>query len=443
MFANDCYPAYTASFSGGFFFGDQGYVNVQAPITFSLALPAYANGGYLNGTSTNNDRPEGASSPDDATVPDYVFDQMNGRNSGFNAPTMGGLSIQTNSAVSSATVTVTSQDYGGRALLTATAVPFPGGPSMQADLVDPVLGTVIAGTCGAAGALPFANLPVDNDCDGIADWWEDANSTVNGVHQLPSWDGEKIMNSTSPVNGDGYSVHDEYRGFHYTLDDGTTVQWTWTDPVNKLDVFFWDDSNQFSQSLRAILALQGLGTFSYLRVNADQANPRDRNQDPTQGVNFLSRFSTTTPVAQRGVALDYVAGQAKAAGAGNAEAGNASTQKMDGEAISIDPAALQLSARVTKFDPDTLLDEVVAHEAGHKFGRPHPVRPMCCDYVFLTLNGSPGSGLATLTSSQFTFPFQGGAVDVYIRLAVYSDAKPDTPNRRPLLRRAIWRNGGK
>jgi hypothetical protein len=174
MFPNDCYPAYTASFSGGFFLGDQGYVSVQAPIAFSLALPAYTNGGYLNGTSTNNDRPKGASSPDGVTNPDYVFDQMNGRNSSFNAPTQGGLSIQTNSAVSSATVTVTSQDYGGRALLIATAVPFPGGPSMQADLVDPVLGTVIARTCGAAGALPFANLPVDSDCDGIADWWEDA-----------------------------------------------------------------------------------------------------------------------------------------------------------------------------------------------------------------------------------------------------------------------------
>jgi hypothetical protein len=67
-------------------------------------------------------------------------------------------------------------------------------------------------------------------------------------------------------------VHDEYRGFHFVADDGVTVKWTSTDPVNTLDVFFWDagfsptaklaknyaaDPDIFTKALRTILCLQG------------------------------------------------------------------------------------------------------------------------------------------------------------------------------------------
>jgi hypothetical protein len=212
------------------------------------------------------------------------------------------------------------------------------------------------GTCGTDFAShPFASLPVDQDCNGIADSWEDANSpetdaqgnvvhdaSGNTLHLPIDWDQEPGYDGTTV--GDGYSVHDEYRGFHY-IDDYSvnpsnptgTVLWTWTDPVKIQDVFFWDagtpdlnngvdpctspansklGTNCFTAALRTLLAqetvnLQGFQSTPFMtfrRVNPSQANALSLQStppttDPSMGVGGVNRNSATRLAAPAGSIL--------------------------------------------------------------------------------------------------------------------------------------------
>jgi hypothetical protein len=419
---DNCTPQYLAAFSGG------GY----APIAFTLSLPAYANGLYLAGTSTNNGAPNVASPlppADDITVPDYVFTQS--LNPGFNAPTGGGLSIQTSSPVNSALVTVTSQDYGGRALLTASSQLYSGGPTIKADIFDPnsplppAQSVTIAGTCGPPGAPPYVNLPMDIDCDGIADWWEDMHSTPQPGALLPAGcsplsplghlpiacDFENgPVPGTSPV-GDGYSVHDEYRGFHTSIGSGnqTSILWSSTDPMNTKDVFFWDQSNRFTTPLSQILSQQAPTTFMYWRVTATQANAIDQRK-PEKGSNPLPRFSITGslqfPIVYASVPADQL---------DPGVIGDAQSQRNDGKAIKIALDRVAAAAGVRAgFPRATLVAEVVAHETGHKFGRPHPLRANCCFFMAYPVNQ-----LTNLSQTQFTFEGSPSST-IYVRLFQYT-----------------------
>ena len=180
---------------------------------------------------------------------------------------------------------VTSRDFGGVAQLRATASVQTaqqagktlGVTTYDVDIVDDMItqGPVPppSGSCGVDfAAHQFASLPVDQDCNGIADSWEEQYTTPTGGHLDPTADSEPGYLPTSP-KGDGWSVHDEYRGFHYVADDGVTVHWVATDPVTKLDIFFWDggftppadglgsnipaNPNLYTQALRGMLCLQG------------------------------------------------------------------------------------------------------------------------------------------------------------------------------------------
>ncbi|MBZ5723594.1 MAG: hypothetical protein LAP87_01220 [Acidobacteriia bacterium] len=167
------------------------------------------------------------------------------------------------------------------------------------------------GTCGSAyggflgiGGHPFASLPVDQDCNGIADGWEGQYTTPPGGHLLPTADEEPGYAPTSP-KGDGWSVHDEYRGFHYVADNGVTDHWTSTDPVNKFDIFFWDagfkhrgksqnpadDPNIYTKALRTILCLQGQAedmgtTFEAPRALGVPTNPPPVPLESMQGAPY-------------------------------------------------------------------------------------------------------------------------------------------------------------
>ncbi len=200
----------------------------------------------------------------------------------------GPLTMQTD-ATPPISFKVTSQDFGGKAYLRTALTLAPGVPPIYVEIVDangqdvtpPADNAATKGTCGTDFTQgPFASLSVDQDCNGIADSWEDQNSPQtdaqgvvlkdaqgNIMHRAPDWDQEPGYLPTSP-KGDGWSVHDEYRGFHYVADDGTTVKWVSTDPAHKVDVFFWDTSvvpnhqarnttYSFTQALRGILCLQG------------------------------------------------------------------------------------------------------------------------------------------------------------------------------------------
>jgi hypothetical protein len=331
---------------------------------------------------------------EDDTQADYLFEQgtvpgyPNELNPSyfFSAPSAGGSdpaiwTISTNGTVTSpVTVTVTSHDFGGVAELRATGTLY--GSTYDVDVVtDPVSLKAVTppsdsqyGLCGTDFAThPFASLPVDQDCDGIADWWEDVNSPASGPgspgnplptgvvrgqirhdqaiqipHLPPTWDGEPGYNGTTV--GDGYSVADEYRGFHYIQDavdtsdannpDGV-VQWTRTDPSNTQDVFFWDSAvtqpdgqdpcsspedaggdlvagsqfhaNCITTGLRSLLANQpvtaaGVQFMALRRVDAAQANANSLAapvgvEDPSQGVSIFNKNSLTQKNAPAGSQL--------------------------------------------------------------------------------------------------------------------------------------------
>jgi len=227
---------------------------------------------------------------------------------------------------------------------------------------------------------------VDQDCDGIADSWEDQYSTVNGAHLPPDWDQEPGFDSTAPT-GDGFSVYDEYRGFHYVTDDDSTVAWSDTDPVGKQDVFFLDligtqtcgaaglQPNCLTSALRSILAPQTSSFVVYRRVNSDQSG-HTHAHDRLGLLNFNSPYAT----AQfRGYALFYedhrLGAACNATPPKGGPVGNAITFTNDGTATQIDFSQLGACAALKQFPASVYLAQIVAHETGHKFNLHHPLRP--------------------------------------------------------------------
>jgi hypothetical protein len=176
----DCFPMYTAQFSDP---------NFSAPIQFALSLPTGKQD--LPGSSTNSAPNAAQGATAHADTPDYVFEAS--QNNGFTINS--NRQIQTPAAVNQATATVSSWDYGGVANLTATAI------LQGVTLVQPQADIVYYTTTGTpnpqnpaasyatdqnqtyqvdqfvnppscAGSGSFASLPIDTDCNGIADGWE-------------------------------------------------------------------------------------------------------------------------------------------------------------------------------------------------------------------------------------------------------------------------------
>ena len=79
--------------------------------------------------------------------------------------------------------------------------------------------------------------------------------------------------------GDGFSVFDEYRGFHTIKDtDGSTV-WLSTDPT-KLDAFWWDASSEdfgsknFQKAMSDLLIPRTQGLISWHQLSRLQSNAK-------------------------------------------------------------------------------------------------------------------------------------------------------------------------
>jgi hypothetical protein len=360
---------------------------------------------WLRGTSTNF-------GSDTAGDPDYVFEQGNvpgynvALNTDLSPPQDGGLRISTPDFVTMPqNVTVSSRDFGGAARLRAIAT-LKDGQTFDADVVDPNGNTVRVpgGACGSVFAVhQFASIPVDQDCNGIADSWEDANSTQNGAHLPPDWDKEPGVGANSPT-GDGYSVHDEYRGFHFVTDswsddDTPDVQqskmrWSATDPLTKQDVFFWDSAGPTScavpglpvscstPALRLILDAQtaqlgGPANFmAYRRVNFAQAHSRSDIGFALSGVRQLNKNSKYP--LHRGFAVVYaddtLGADCLATPPRGGEVGNSGGFSNDGTPIRIDYAQIGICGAVYRFPTNVYLARTLAHESGHKFGLAHPER---------------------------------------------------------------------
>ncbi len=316
-------------------------------------------------------------------VPDYIFDQPSDaqQDAQLTAPDRGGLHIASVAAVDTTTpvtLVVQSQDYGGSAILTAKAIIT--GPNIMGGKVtvpfnvlalDPITNQVTKedvrppSCVGAADFAkhPFASLPVDQDCNGIADDWE-------GKHGGPFPDPTVDSEQGGSKPGDGFSVFDEYRGFHYVTDDWnesnpdqSKIKWTSTDPTQK-DIFFWDTSTdgRYTQALRTILEKRT--GYVFRRVSAEQANAKPGGA--ADGVEKLNKNSPTKG-ATYNYALVYLTGTASEKGAAGTSGGNLS----NGLPITIDEQKLADECQKASFPLDVLRAVVVAHESGHKFALEH------------------------------------------------------------------------
>jgi hypothetical protein len=367
-------------------------------IDFNLSLPAYQTA-WLPGNSTNNGTD---------TDPDYVFCGLLDQPQPVQllALDQNGLHINMPAPGPTNQVNVCSHDYGGVAILRATVTI--GGTPLEARIVGPNALSPPPPTC--AGAGQFASLPVDQDCDGIADSWEAPYKNT------PGYNADADLDGGPGQPGDGFTVRDEYRGFHYVTDDWdettqdpTKIRWIRTDPTKK-DVFFWDNDGTFTQALRAILA-PTTQPIVYRRVSAAQANPQTAGQ-PVGGVNPLNKNSPTVKTTF-GFALDFYNGMASdeppttiGMSSGNAD---------NGKPIYINnPVILRWSAYV---DPAMLRALTVAHEVGHVFG--------LCHYAdLLSYQPVPPATLANLNFYQYalgskTDPLLGTLSQTYGRFNAY------------------------
>jgi hypothetical protein len=372
---------------------------------------------WLKGSSTNSDGPR--NTPDDASYPDYIFEAQGDAQLG--APDRNGLHVATANDIdySNASgnapggedqtidITVTSRDYGGSAILRPTVTITGAGlvkpekakfniVDQGNDVVPPDPG------CVAADEFvkhPYASLPVDQDCNGIADSWE---ASHGGPYPDPRADDDR----------DGFAVFDEYRGFHQINPDNPNgpALWSWTDPA-KRDLFYWDAGGLTTNSMgiedgwthgcqgtcNHLANVFGSETGALLtlhKLNARQARASN-STDPAQKVNALNSNSPFIDSdGPQGFAAVYMRddlsgtrgendGPTLGESCPDSAAGDASCYRNDGVyPIRIDLNGIQSEADAilqgNKINPNAymsvLLDEVLAHETGHKLTLQHHAR---------------------------------------------------------------------
>ena len=332
-----------------------------------------------------------------------------------------------------AVLKVTSLDYAGTAELKAEF--FPGAEAdddLGGDPTPPrvkVQAEIKATEAGAPDNEPAvascgcASLPYDRDGNDIADKWEKEyarKAQLGDFFPNPRFDEEQGPGATTPRKnrGDGFSVHDEYRGFHHILPGAAPGDYRWvsTDPVDVKDVFIWDTSTdgKYWTASKPILQARTGPAMVYRKVDGGLSNP------VTSG-NFLDgvfRFNRSGRYLNvRGFAVPIgddslnttptscTLGNAGAIGMVNLAPTPTST------AIRVDETALGSSACVpASFPLDVLRAQVVAHEVSHKLDLEHYRRD-----VKLVAPPTPLSGLKL---SEFSLdPMNPNAV--HVRLRVY------------------------
>ncbi len=329
-----------------------------------------------------------------------------------------------------ATVKITSRDFGGRARVYSEIV-LSDGTVVPSDLVvDENNNEVAKPACLSQSEFKFATLPLDQDCDEIADAWErpPTATVAPGVGPIANADDDSEPGPGGPHVGDGYTAHNEYRGFHYiqTLpSQATEVVWTRTDPKEAKDVFFWDaDPFNMSAYVASILGNQG-ANLKIREVNSGQANSLSRTDVAVPWVDPLAKNSSHDSPRQS-FALVYKSGPV-GSGFSPTLTANSNGFTMSGKPIVYDSSKIA-DFYITNmgFFPDFIYPFVFAHEAGHQFGLYHPERQNCgkglsCSYV------APPAPMTLLTMSQFT----DDALDtkkLYLKIKYYSD--PNQPTIR-------------
>lgn len=342
-------------------------------------------------------------SPDDPgtasdTAPDYLFEGVK-QTAGFGPTSNQGQTIATTAPVNSASVTVTSVDYGGAAKLSAT-VNFNG-------IMLPV---AVQNSIEA-----FARIPNDSNCkNGIADSWQ--MQVTGGARCLdPNEDNEEGWPG-STYRGDGYSAHDEYRGF--VVFDAAVANYvqTRTDPFITKDVFYLDNA-AIAPSLQAILApqtagpngvcgqaanLNGVPCMLFHNTPFEMVGLDDANA-PVTADTPVRRFNRNSTGPTIGKAIIYLAWDLGGNCAGpppfTTVTGNAQSLINDGtKPILIDNQNIADCAAAFGYPQAVWRAQVVAHETGHKLTIWHPHRE--APWVAF-VDFSPAS-LANLPAANYT-----------------------------------------
>lgn len=275
---------------------------------------------------------------------------------------------------------VTSRDFGGRARLYAEAIYDDNGTefAIPAEIVDAAYAPAPVPSCLTASTFKFATIPVDQDCDDIADSWEDE------VGQIATADQDVEPGPGGPHVGDGYTAHDEYRGFHYIQrapQAPPIVRWTRTDPNMAKNAFFWDESlyDIYKELGRTLAGANP--NLVLLEVDGLQANafvPRPASQSaPWVGVLAKNSIYPINPKSSFALVFHK---QSLA----TSNWGESQVFKPIGIPILYDGLAIA-GDEVSFAVPTGLgLAYLLAHEAGHQFGLSHNFRPEClpsCNFV--------------------------------------------------------------
>jgi Divergent InlB B-repeat domain len=339
------------------------------------------------------------------TAPDYLFEGVK-QTAGFGPTSNQGQTISTTTPVNSATVTVTSVDYGGAAKLSAT-VNFNG-------IILPA--SVQNSTEG------FARIPNDSSCkNGIADSWQ--MQVTGGVRCLdPNEDSEEGWPG-STYRGDGYSAHDEYRGFVVFDANAANYVQTRTDPLITKNVFYLDNA-AITPSLQAMLAPQTAGPNG---VCGQGANPNGVpcmlfHNTPYEMVGLLDANAAVTkdtpvpkPVNRNtvgptiGKAIVYLdwnlGGNCAGPPPNTVVTGDAQWPFNDGfKPILIDNQNITDCAALYGFPQAVWRAQVVAHETGHRLNIPHPHREApwvpIADFTPASLANLPPANYASTAPAQ-------------------------------------------
>jgi hypothetical protein len=445
--------------------GINAYLHSQSGLTMPskikmwLEPPAYMSGKWLQGVSTNFGN-------DTVNDPDYVFEQS--ENPGL-LVSSDGLSITTTDAPNyfndSLYAAVTSRDYGGAAnlrmqIMLGTTDNGPGFGEWRD--VDELWGVLPGGTTSGkvpppstgspyakCGAGVFAGIPVDYNCNGIADSWEGQyiptfNSTMlrcksNWV-PITAFDGtedfepgQNVDGTPACVGGEGLSVRDEYRGFHSLVKpagaQNWTVTWTSTDPVSSQDVFYMADWNwpavPATPMTHASASRPLVDSINELLIARIPGLTFHRLTDPYAGlkdpVSFRRDKLNKNSVAGGPVfVIEFNNADIQVQNTSNqVDAGTlgVSTLYNDGSApVDIYPSRIARESANTGFPVSLQQDITAAHEAGHKLQLLHPIR---------SVNRVPYdvTQLGNLTLAQFMLDPTPNTI--HIGMAQYGYSFPD------------------
>jgi hypothetical protein len=356
------------------------YANIQAhpyvymeklrsKITFELFQPKGVVG-YQPGSSSNF-----GYSTQSASTPDYGFFEFVGENrEHFDPPTSNGQSIVTKQEVLDAAVALTSLDFGGATLMRAKATidgnvvyAQPGPIFNPADL--PIQTPACAVEPGDNRG--FIQIPIDYDCNGIADSWEwdKAWPKLNARHFPKYWD-EEATTTARPeiVRGDGYGAFDEYRGF-MVLDPVLGQLHQRTDPV-MLTTFFHDKSpdKSIATALRNLLIPKLAGEVEFFELAEGQFRAL-----PGRRSDVLNRFSNAESDQLKNYPMVFNPDptQPTCTTPDPEVYGSNENIGKDFWDITVCSQRITVSAQAKVFPVSHAIAIVSAHEAGHRFNLRH------------------------------------------------------------------------